>query len=559
MVALFFQLPIQDDKLARHWHSQLWGLNQQHYLEFKEKLKARAYPNIENQFALNIQAAFSPEPKPSIVGGLYDHPLSINLSIENDEDTLIYFTLDGSIPTKHSLRYTSPISINETTVLRFRSYKTGFLPGITVTHTYLLNADIRLPIVSLVTDPVNLWNKYSGIYKNSLMRGRAWEREAFAEYFDNQNSLSLRWPVGLRINGGWSRALPKKSFRLTYPLSSLPETTIDNILTTGSPVDQRTVVLRNTTDFRLRDVLFERLYSKAGGYTSSFIPVMVFLNGKMWGMYNIREKIDDDYLQRHAGKGQYLLIDLWIDQFDRFSHSTDIFEPIREFFATHDLSNDDEFEKAAQLIDIDNFTDYWLFNIYAANVDWPHNNIYAFKNLEGEDTRWRWVAWDADDSFGAGNEAGYEHDTLALATRSELRSDLFPSYASDDEELLQSTLIIRGLLRNEAYKRKFISRFCELQNSILAPENVEAELDKIIEVISHDLPLDLKRWSISEKRYHDEVRNIRDFVAKRPEYLYRYFQNKFQPELIVGRERCFGPDEGGETFDLHRNLTPQPE
>ncbi|MCB0165116.1 MAG: CotH kinase family protein [Anaerolineae bacterium] len=545
VVMLYYNLPMRNGSFGQHWHTQLWGLNQLQFLEFKEKLRARISPSVDKRFVFSNQTSLSPEPVPSVTGGFYDHSLSVTLAIENghehSEAIAIHYTLDGSIPTEQSFRYQKPIPINETTVLRFRSFSPGSVPGATVTHTYFLGTNIDLPVISLVTDPVNLWSSHSGIYVHPLKRGRAWEREANVEYFDNLSHSSLSFPAGVRINGGWSRDLPKKSFRFTYSQTSLPETPIDNMLTANGPVDERTVVLRSSTDFRLRDSMFHSLYAEAGGYTSSFTPVMLFLNGELWGIYNLREKIDDEYLQRKVGEGHYVLI----DETDIIGKSKK-FEPLIDFLATHDLADNATFEQASQLIDLDNTTDYWLFNIYAANVDWLYNNMYAFKKLDDPDGRWHWIVWDVDDSFGIEVDAGYRHDTLAFATREELRPDLLPSYIEDQEDYLRSTLIIRKLLENDTFREEFIRRFCDLQNSILTPDHVEAAFNKVIALTSHDMPQDLSRWSLSEESYLEDIQSIRDFIRNRPEVLYASFQHKFHLGQLFTIQLFNEPNEGGD-------------
>jgi hypothetical protein len=515
VVLVFYRIESSSDILK-----QLWSLNQLHYFEFKAKLKSRVYPKIEKRTSFISKSHFSPGPMASIPGGFYKHPVLVSL-LSEDKNIEIFYTLDGSIPTKNSFHYHEPIAVKRTIVLRFRSFKKGYLPGLTKTHTYFLNTDFSMPVLSIVCDPVNLWNKYSGIYANPLRRGKKWERKAHIEYFNYRNELLLRSTAEIRIHGGYSRIYDKKSFRIRYPLSSLKTENIDDVFVAKKQELERTIVVRSTSSFRLRDPLFHVLYSQLGGLTTAFSPVMVYLNGKIWGIYNIHERIDEQYLRKHIGPGEYRLIrnlQLWKDEAEKF-------QVIVGWFNNNYLSQEEVFKEAAYFIDIENITDYWIINIYAANLDWPHSNVSAFKRLNHHDSRWRFIAWDADDTFGV--RGGYDTDSLEWATRSDLRHDLLYGMYLDDKKAITSTLIMRKLLTNSSYRWKFINRFCDLLNSYLSAENVENTFNRIIKLTAYDQSKDMERWSKSEKNYLNDIKVIRTFIRQRPEYLLSSLKKKF--------------------------------
>lgn len=529
----------QTNRVRNDVNKKLLSLNQLQFHLFKEKLKSRAFLKIDKRFEFKSKEEFLPEPKPSITGNFYDHPIKVSL-LNNDKEIEIYYTLDGSIPTKQSIHYQDPIYIDKTTVLRFRNFKSDYLPSAVVTHTYFINEYFKLPILSLVSDPVNLWDKYSGIYVNPWKRGKKWERNAHIEYFDVKNDIFLRSSAKIRINGGASRGGAKKSFRIRYLLSSLPVMDGDHILAGGPQDSERTIILRNTTKFRLRDVLFYEIISQVGKFSASYVPVMLLINGKFWGLYNIRDRIDEQYLRKNYGLGEYEIIrNLVLWEPDAKSFLT-----IIDWFENNDLSQEEKLKDAASLIDIDNMMDYWLFNIYAANIDWPHGNIAAFKSLKENESRWRYLSRDVDDGFGY--IVGYDHDTLEWATRNEVRQDLLIGTYNDHESFLRSTIIIRKLLTNNSYRWKFINRFCDLLNFYLLPEKVEANLEKIIEISANDLARDFERWRISEEQYMKNLQVIRNFIHNRPKYLFSFLQKKFHLDALLTIELFNQPGEGGE-------------
>lgn len=72
------------------------------------------------------------------------------LSASNTTEAVIFYTLDGTTPTKSSIKYTSSgISINEACTLKAIAYKDGYLPSDVLTETYTINVeDIILAIAS---------------------------------------------------------------------------------------------------------------------------------------------------------------------------------------------------------------------------------------------------------------------------------------------------------------------------------------------------------------------------------------------------------------------------
>lgn len=527
-IGAFFLTPLRNEILA-----QDDGLTELHYAKLKKTLALLTPANQDQARMAPLPGELlAPQVTADVQGGFYDKPVRVALT--NIKEAPIYYTLDGSIPTKRSLRYRTPLLIDHTTLLRFRSLLPAFLPGPTATHTYMIKEDFHLPVLSVGMSPASLWNKYSGIYANSEKRGRKWQRAAHAEYFEGPQSRPVRFPAEMKIHGNWSRGAPKKSFQMTYSTAALEAMDTAGLLNSPEIKNpQRTVILRaGATDasYRLGDELFRSIFAAAGGLISRSTPVMVLLNGKPWGLYNIHEKIDQGYLKRRYGEGQYELVSQERSPRVLFGDGRG-WKDLIDFFTAHDLTDDEEFRRAAQLVDIDNFTDHRLFNIYAGNLDWPHNNDYAFRKI-GQGERWRWISWDADETFQ--EDRSLEHNTLLWASRDGLRHDLsYGGKKSDAEEFLTSTLILRSLLRNPSYRNYFISRFCDLLNSHLSTSRVEARFTEILDEMEPHLEADWTLWPGSKEAYSKSVVGIRSFIAQRPHILIKHFQDKFHLGQLV--------------------------
>ena len=162
------------------------------------------------------------EPVVSHKSGFYD--FSITLSITPPEfNSVIYYTTDGTAPTKKSSIFTGSIQIDSTSVLRIRSFKDGFLPSNILTYSYFINEQTELPVFSIVTDPVNFFSDSIGIYVAGINGIKAlcsdgpknwnqdWERPIELEFFEKDRSFSFKTSAGVKIYGGCSRIYPMKS------------------------------------------------------------------------------------------------------------------------------------------------------------------------------------------------------------------------------------------------------------------------------------------------------------------------------------------------------------
>ncbi|NNF50174.1 MAG: hypothetical protein HKN65_09990 [Woeseiaceae bacterium] len=469
-----------------------------------------------------------PESYVSQTSGYFDEPLRIELRTD-DERYDIYFTTDGSIPTRLSHRYSEPIEIRESTTLRARVLPVGQLPGAVATYTYIVGEDLELPILALTSDPAGLFDDWAGIFRDPFERGEAWHRPTIVTYISDSRDRVTTFEAGIKIHGNYTRDLPKKSLRLFYAADKDQLEDMPPVFrpTAGSPDHQ--VVLRQGGDdhsTRFRSMLFDSLLREIGGIATTYEPVFVFINGDPIGIYNVRDYIDINFLRRRFGAGDY---DLIIDG-DRVKagDSADFFELIA-FLEAQDLANPENFDVAASKIDVSNTLDYWLANIYAASVDWPGRNTYIFRATSDTDQKWRWISWDKDISFNK-YDTELEHNTLAYAIRDTLRDDLLWHYAEFDRDTdfyLDGTVIIRNLLENESFRSRFILRCLDLLNSHFSSDNVERHLQTLIDIARKDVARDREIWSIDEARYLEEVETIRHFAKHRPDVVRRHLREAF--------------------------------
>jgi len=503
---------------------------------------AEPTPNASNDTACASGVA---EPsQASMSSGLYKRPITVTLTTSGDSK--VHYTLDGSIPTPASLRYVDPLTgsryadpliIEETRVVRVRTFEDGLIPSTTTTYTYLINEDVHLPILSLVIDPVHLWDTDIGIYTDGLypaypnyvQRGREWERPVSVTFFEDDGSLGFASEAGIRIFGGTTREFPKKSFVLyfrdAYGNGQLnyrvfPEKDIDRF---------QSLIIRNAgndgygSNPRIRDPLMHNLFAEEGWIVSAKRSVFVYLNGIPWGIYNLRENIDKSFIVSNFS----------ITDFDFISEEKDIeagdaahWDSTLSFFQTNDLGIHDNYVKAQELIDITAFTDFQIFQIYGGNIDiWGNIKRFRPKTQEG---KWQWIMWDMDLTFGLEPETPVSHNSLAWHTRDRHRPDFGHDWADGD---LWITLLLRKLLENEEYRNFFINQFADLLNTTLSPKHVTETIDSLAAIIEPDIPLEMTRWSSewggSVDGWLANVQELRDFAQQRPGFVRDHIVEKF--------------------------------
>ena len=495
-------------------------------------------------------------PSFSQTGGFYTSSLSLTLSNDDTENVRIYYTLDGSEPDEESALYEGPIQIDSrpnndailarksttrnyggyhgpvfmATTVRAMAVREGYLPSKAVTHTYFVDPSIdsryQLPIVSLTFDPDSLFDYDRGIYVpgaeydrypdketrepapgNFHLRGREWERPVHVEFFEPDGTRGFAMNAGTRIHGGWSRSHRMKSLRLYFRSDYDEVNAVEYPLFSEKPdVRHKRLILRNSgNDFgytMLRDAFMTRLVNHLDLEYMAYRPSVVFLNGEFWGIHNIRERFDDRYLEGNYGVDP-AAIDLLEANATADEGSNEHYRAMLEFIRSNGTETDEAYAHIRTQMDVDNFIDYYLSQIYFANTDWPQNNIkfwrkqvdYDPSQPRGHDGRWRWMLYDTDFGFDLYGGRPANHNTLRWVLDSE--------HHNPWESNPWSTELFRRLLENEDFKKSFVNRFADQLNTSFRPDRVLSILDETADAIRPAYDESRERWAFGQSfDYH---------------------------------------------------------
>ena len=355
-------------------------------------------------------------PQFSAQRGIYDAQFQVHITTD-DPDAVIRYTTDYSEPTaSNGKKYVNPVAVRRTTVVRAAVFKSGMLPSRVETHTFAYNLGksvTSLPLMSLVTEQSNLRGN-TGIMetnpRNTTKRGIAWERPVSMELIYPDTGETLQANAGLRVQGGdyiRGRYNPnsgppagKYSFRLYFRGDYGPGRLRHDIFPELQVQDFNHIVLRagmndHSNPFII-DELVRRLSADMGQISAQGTFMNLYLNGSNKGYYNPTERIDSDFLNSWNGSDSEWDI---IAQFGELREGDMVKWNQVKSALQKNLTIPQNYSVVERLLDIDNFIDYIMLNVYANTGDWPHNNWRAARErVPGE--KWRFLVWDAEWSFG---------------------------------------------------------------------------------------------------------------------------------------------------------------
>ncbi len=462
----------------------------------------------------NKATAKAVSPTASIPQGVYKEK---EITVELKGEGNIYYTLDATTPSASSTLYTQPLKISSTTVIRCISVVQGKQTSDISDLTFIVNEPDTLETVSIISSPDNFFDYYSGIYAtgpnatpNFPYEGanyyQRWEREATISFFDKDGG-GFSEKCGVRIFGGLSRALEKKSmaffFRSAYGNGQLNYKLFEN----DSLEVYESLVLRNMgQDWNLsamRDAMITSLASDYMGLdVQNCRPVAVYLNGEYWGIYFIREKLNEHYVAGHynvsADEAEVSFAN---------GKSSDNYRAMVSYASTHDMSLKENYDYICSLMDVENYADYIVAEIIIGNGD---NGNIRFFTYEGG--KWRWMMYDVDHAFRS-------------VSQNTVESHLNPAGTGANDNF--STALINSLLKNPDFKKMFLEEFAYQLENIWTPEIVNPYIDRFSGMIANDIGRDCHRWDHSYDAWVDSVESLRYFINGREEYIERYVKSYF--------------------------------
>ena len=486
----------------------------------------------------------------SVTPGIYDN--AVTVAITAGEGETIRYTTDCTTPNASSEVYSGELSISKNSVIRAAAFRDGYLSGDVATTTYLFRSDgvnHALPVVTLVTDPDNLWNSKTGIYATgdqfdpdaasyadtlkSATYYQAkfateeqvdtiWEKPAAFSLFDDNGKQVFTQNVGIRIAGSFGRGRAQKGFnviaRKEYGKGSMEYPFFENRPYT----EYKAVVLRAGAQDQNRSKIRDELASGLLEGTDinilyqAYRPTVLYLNGEYWGVYFLKEKRNRFFVAQHENTENN--VDLAIGKgFKQRSYGDNSdWVSLYEYATSHDLSASDAYNYVAERMDVDSFRDYMIAEIYNGNTD-----TYNFQYYRLKGGKWKFIFYDFCWGFQSPG-----HETLAF------RMGKTPSDVC-------SAKLFAAMLQNKGWRDSFCRRFGELLNTAFAPERVSALIEELYGYVEPEIKREREKFNKDTfmgvkqpntnlgtyEGFQSEISKLKDFAQKRPEEIKRQLQS----------------------------------
>ena len=502
-------------------------------------------------WGISVHAA--PEaPTFSLDGGVYEETIEVSLSGEGD----IYYTLNGDVPTTSSSKYTEPFVIEPSTttppkgtVIRAAVIVDGETSYVS-SNTYFVGENMwdyvgNYPFVNLIATQYDLWDSSNGIYTNYNYEHKV---PGVFHYITKDGQTEINRTIEMKVSGHGSRSAAKKSLRVYFKKTDPTQSKLlEYDLIPGDGVEVYSKVTFRISDWQstnLRDPLAQRLASYTRCDTAWSVPMVLFLNGEYWGLYECREQYDKDYLEEHYGIDGDNIVFLdrdwtqpidyteyngvtYIDKLEYSEGPEDDNEDgllgetyyrtqwayVKSLVLDNDFSTDEVYEKFCEVVDVDNLIDYMIIYMHAGNDDWPGNNMKFWRVTEesidptvyGMDGKWRFMVHDFDISYENTN-----HNTLYLATmqKDDNSQARHPKFATD---------LFEGLFKNATFRNEFAQRSMVYLRTFMRGTSVAAILDELVQEREAGKTADIARWSLgSLAGWKNNVNNLKNFASARP-------------------------------------------
>lgn len=462
-------------------------------------------------------------------GGFFRESVEVQLSAPGGT---IFYTLDGSTPTRRSEKYKKPLRIAKSTVLRAVAYHNG-KPGKLYAHTYFVREpETNFPVISLGIAPSLLFDPVKGLFmagnrvENDDWKkpgANFWTRQEIpmqVEIFESDGRCVHNSLSGFRLFGGMSRLFPQKSMTIVARERYGAKKIDYPIFGEKGEKDFKFLVLRNSgSDWgksHFRDALMTGLLDDWDMEKQDCRPAHVYINGKYWGIYNIREKINRYFIADHSKGVDKDSIDLLEHNIIRRRGSSSHYRRMLDYIAKNSLREPANYAYIQSQMDVDNFMNYQIAQIFFDNQDAGGNIKYWRPRTP--DGRWRWVMFDTDWGFGLHDGHAYKNNSLAFHTEPNGPSWPNPPW---------STFLFRSLLENEAFQRQFVTRFADHLNTTFHPGRVERKIDELYQHLRPEMGRHLQRWRLSEEEWHTQVNVLRTFANERPYYTRLHLMDRF--------------------------------
>jgi hypothetical protein len=493
-------------------------------------------PGASNNAAIPADN-YALSPTFSLNSGRYTSPISVSIIDPNLPNANVYYTLDGSDPDTASLVWNgTPIFIYQTTILRARAFKSGHIPSTAASAAYLFNVNHVTPIISVITDPENVFGP-EGMFDNP---GLDLLKPASVDYFDSTSSHNLLFSrrAGIVMDGGWgSRGLPQRPFRIKFGDGVLGQGPVSGNIIPDRPERNQysDFMLRNGSNNFLilphKDAAQTKMTGDgSNAYYAAWRPVTVYINGVYWGLYELREKINTEMfaLAENATESTVEILGSSAQygfQLRAIEGDVQNFYTAFSQFAQLNPADTNFWNLADSYFDLTYYADYIIGEVFMNNADWAfnYNNLKIYRS-DATGFRWRYCLMDLEYGLlpNPSNDYTCFYDLLGQLI----------NWANVDPNNPHTTIFLKAI-QNNKFRNYFINRFADQLNSRYLPSRLTAIENAMFNQTVAEAANQFQRWGDPNNvpaqvtNFYQTHLTFLDELACRPQQAREYIQSRF--------------------------------
>ena len=455
--------------------------------------------------------------------GFYTGSVTLNLSTP-DPNVTIHYTTDGSEPTLASPTYATPLTYSAITVVRARAFSSdpNIAPSFIETNTYFFGVSHNMAVLSISGDDIL-----------DLLNGTQFDPEGVVEFFD-ENQQFIDEAVGnFNKHGNDSWAYDQRGLDFITRDQFGYTHSIEHQIYRDKNRDefQRLMLKAGSSDnypfattfnglpgTHIRDPFIQSLSQVADLRMDerTYEPCIMYVNGQYWGLYELREKVDDPDFTDHyydQDKNNIDIMKYWGGLNVDWGTDAD-WNDLYNFILNNPMSVQANYDSAKQRLNMGSLIDYVIFNTYIVNTDWLNWNSmwWRGKDPDGDKKKWRYALWDQDNTFNLGQDFTGWGNT---------GSDADPCNPQNNPNLLNlgpevgHMDILNALFESPEFEADYINRYADLLNGYLSCDFVLGHLDSILAIVTPEMPAQIARWGGTMQEWEDNVDFLRDQITAR--------------------------------------------